>query len=232
MRGKLAVAGGVLLLAVAGCGGGDADTGSGLADPVGRGFPIVTPPSGSQPSSSSELSPIPVEETAGAAGMGPAGTGTARPSATPGAVGAPSRSDAAVTRPAAEAPSPSPAVISGYSACSEKGGVALTATFADGYDYRHVFLDTDGDPSTGYRVDGVAGGFGAEYMIEDDGLFKSSGADWSWKEVGGGGPLVSEDAGTYRWRVKPAYAGDEVVFGAATDGGDEVTSPVVPVEAC
>ncbi|BBH68754.1 hypothetical protein ACTI_54390 [Actinoplanes sp. OR16] len=231
MRLKLGVAAGVLALAGSGCGGADAAAGSAFEDPVGRGFPIVTPPQ--SPAGSAEavatLSPVPPAPQgtpAPQASMAPRESVAAgRPQS-----GVPARSSARVTAPDQSRGSVT-AAISGYAACSAKGAVVLTATFDDSYAYRHVFLDTDGDATTGYQVD-VEGGFGAEFMIEDDLLYKSAGAGWSWKQVGGAGPLMSRSGGTYRWQVKPAFAGDTVVFGASTEAGAEVSSPIVPVRAC
>jgi hypothetical protein len=52
------------------------------------------------------------------------------------------------------------------------------ASFTDAYAHFHVFIDTDGNAATGYTINDT----GAEYMIEDTGLYPSTanGASWSW----------------------------------------------------
>lgn len=130
--------------------------------------------------------------------------------------------------PAEEAPTEK-APITGYSACATPTSVTFTATFTTKYEYRHVFIDNDNDAATGYEF---SDGFGADYMIENDVLYKSAGRDWAWREVPGASPLVSVTGGTYRWRVRPGFGGPRVVFNAATEAGAELSSPVVPLRKC
>jgi hypothetical protein len=184
-RAKLMVAGAVLALAVTGCAGPGSEETAGFTDPVGRGFPIVTPPA---------------------------------------SVAAPPSSASA--SPSASVPAKA---ITKMSACRAKGTVRLTATFLPGYEYRHVLLDADGDPATGYDV---SGRFGADYMIENEVFYESAGRDWSWTELPGVAPLVSQSAGTSRWRIKASYVGDSVVFNLTRSTGAEVDSPLVPVKDC
>jgi hypothetical protein len=188
MRAKLTVAGGVLALAVSGCAGSAAEEAGGFSDPIGRGFPIVTPPA------SASVAPPP--------------------------------------SPASPTASAQTAAIAKASACEAEGTVRLSAAFLRGYEYRHVFLDSDDDTSTGYAVPDIKGGFGADYMIENDLLYRSAGKGWSWREVRGVDPLVSASGATSRWRVRSSYVGDTVIFNLARESGDELNSPVVPVQAC
>lgn len=109
----------------------------------------------------------------------------------------------------------------------------FAATFAGGFDWKHVLIDADSDTATGY--DG-AGALGADYMIENEYLYESTGSEWSWEEVTGVEPLVSQTGGTVRWQVRSsaidsAGAGTHIVFNGAGDNSDTST-PVVTVTAC
>jgi hypothetical protein len=46
--------------------------------------------------------------------------------------------------------------------------------------FTHIFIDTDGKASTGYGF----GGVGAEYMIENDLLYRQTAPGWNWGRVG------------------------------------------------
>ncbi|GIE28074.1 hypothetical protein Ait01nite_011190 [Actinoplanes italicus] len=180
--------------------------------PVAEGFPPVLPPSFEKPSPSAT----------------PAGPFSSifRP--------APSRR---TNRPAAPVPSRTAAdaagLITAYSACSAPAGVTFTATFTEQAGYLHVFIDTDRNPATGFDVLEIEGGFGADYMIENDLLYQSTGTAWSWREVDGVRPYVSATGGTHRWLVGPAHGSGRVVFNAS-DGetSEERYTPVVTVAPC
>ncbi|MGA5760274.1 spherulation-specific family 4 protein [Nonomuraea bangladeshensis] len=108
--------------------------------------------------------------------------------------------------------------ISGATASVIGGDAIYQARFTLPYAQRHVFVDTDEDPRTGWPVHTV----GADYMIENDTLYRKTGApgDWSWSAVAGVGPLVSD--GVHRWSVPlPVLAGagstQRIVF-HGTDG--------------
>jgi hypothetical protein len=178
--------------------------------PVAEGFPPVLPPSFEQPSTS----PAP-------AGRFRSLFPTAR---------RPSRQAAPTpARTAADAAG----LITAFSACSTPATVVFSATFAQQAGYRHVFIDTDSDPATGFDVLEIAGGFGADYMIENDLLYRSTGTTWSWQEVEGVSRLASASGGTYRWQVTPNHGSGRVVFNAS-DGEttEERYTPVIPVRPC
>jgi hypothetical protein len=124
-------------------------------------------------------------------------------------------------------------LITAFAACSAPAAVTFTATFSEQAAYRHVFIDTDTNPATGFDVLEVEGGFGADYMIENDLLYRSTGTRWLWQEVEGVRPFVSASAGTHRWRLKPAHGSGRVVFNAS-DGetSEERYTPVVTVTPC
>ncbi|MEV4281725.1 hypothetical protein [Actinoplanes xinjiangensis] len=207
----LAVAGGVLALVVAGLAvvyrAVAGDTGAPQTAPVqvAEGFPPVLPPSFEGPSvSASRPSPRPAR-------LSPS---TPRRSAGPAAVtpGKP---------------------ITDYEACSTGRAVIFKATYPEKFGYRHVFIDTDADPRTGFSVSEISGGFGADYMIENDVLYRSTGTDWSWAEVEGVTPLTGVTGGSYRWQLQPGYGVGDVVFnGSDGETTEERYTPVVPVRAC
>ncbi|MFC4065866.1 hypothetical protein [Actinoplanes subglobosus] len=206
----LAVAGGVLALVVATVAVvyqavvGDTDAPGVPPVQVAEGFPPVLPPSFDGPSATPSESPRPVK-------LSPS---TPRKSARPGT--------AAPGRP-----------ITDYSACSNGRTVLLKATFAEDFGYRHVFIDIDADPKTGYAVLEVESGFGADFMIENDTLYRSTGTEWTWAEVEGVKPLAGVTAGSYRWQLQPGYGVGDVVFnGSDGETTEERFTPVVPVRAC
>ncbi len=64
--------------------------------------------------------------------------------------------------------------------------------------WKHIFIDSDADPSTGYPF----GGVGAEYMIENDTLYKQIAPGWSWQRVNGAHLVASGPA--HDWWVERA----------------------------
>ncbi|MEV0900463.1 hypothetical protein [Actinoplanes sp. NPDC049802] len=154
------------------------------------------------------------------------------------AEGAPVAASLAVARPpslpASPGPGPAGLTVTGYSACSTGGSVAFKATFSGSSRFRQVFIDADRDTETGYRIP-QAGGFGADYLIENDRLYRSADpGGWSWRPVKGADPLVSVTGGSYRWVVEARYGGVRVVF-TESDGADSADArytPVVRVAAC
>jgi hypothetical protein len=213
----LVVAGGVLTVLAAGAVGAfqvfRADHGGPaiVGGPEHESFPPVLPPTFTPesvaPSSAQPVPPAPARASGSA-------------SATPGPT-----SGSAV---AAQKTGP----ITGYSACAAGKAVTFTATFTTTYEFRHVFIDADADAATGHQAGEVAGGFGADYMIENDALYRASKADGSWQQVKGASPLLSASGGTYRWQVRSNYGGRRVVFNAVTGSGAEVSTGVVPVNEC
>ncbi|WP_433789032.1 hypothetical protein [Actinoplanes sp. CA-252034] len=170
---------------------------------VAEGFPPVLPPSFEGPSAATSA-PRP-------------------PKLSPSSSREPSR----VAGPARGKP------ITDYSACSTGRTVIFKATFAEVFAYRHVFIDTDADPKTGFAVPESGSGFGADFMIENDVLYRSTGTDWAWAEVEGVTPLAGATGLTYRWQLQPGYGVGDVVFsGSDGETTEELYTPVVPVRGC
>jgi hypothetical protein len=201
----VAVAGGVIHRVA-----GDSGQPAGPSVPVAEGFPPVLPPSFERPSAS----PAPGSRFRSV-------FPPARRSKKPGA--------AVPERTAAEAAG----LITAFAACSGPAGVTFTATFSEQAGYRHVFIDSDTNPATGFDVLEIEGGFGADYMIENDLLYMSTGTRWSWQEVEGVRPFVSATGGTHRWQLDVIHGSGRVVFNAS-DGEttEERYTPVVTVTPC
>ncbi|MFG1710921.1 spherulation-specific family 4 protein [Nonomuraea sp. M3C6] len=117
--------------------------------------------------------------------------------------------------------------ISSPTAALTSTTATYSAQFNVPYAFHHVFIDTDNNAATGYSVAGV----GAEYMIEDAGLFRYVGPSWNWSSVSGVSPLVSTTGGLYRWSVPTsaftgAGATHAVVFNGTGDSPDAYTSVI------
>jgi hypothetical protein len=126
--------------------------------------------------------------------------------------------------------------ISRYTACTDASTALFTVTFTEPFDWHHVFINSDANTATGYPVPGVRGGLGADLMVENDTLYRSTGRGWRWAPVDGARPLLSHSGGTYRWRVPLAVVGTRdaalpVVFNASGTS-DEVSSPVLATGRC
>jgi len=85
--------------------------------------------------------------------------------------------------------------------------------------FLHVFLDTDQNAATGYSF----GGVGAEYMIENDVLYKftgSSGSNWSWQSLGTSSQIKTPP--TVKWTLSHTSIGNPSALKviANTSNGD------------
>jgi hypothetical protein len=167
--------------------------------------------------------------------LSPAGTTvppTRAPVATtqPGAGGAPP--------PSAPAPTVDTAVrgpIAAYSACESAGTASFTASFTVSFDWRHVFIDTDQNAATGYQVPDLTRAFGADYMVENETLYRSTDTAWAWQRLSGS-PLVAHTGERYTWRVSRSSLGSATsVLRAVFNGSGtspEASSPILTVSAC
>ncbi|MFJ8110104.1 hypothetical protein [Streptomyces sp. NPDC096132] len=81
------------------------------------------------------------------------------------------------------------------------GTVTFQATFQASERYYHVFINTDGDTSTGYQLPYPSpSALGADYMIENGGLYRSRSTDWSWTELGTS-PTLKVSGSTRTWTL-------------------------------
>ncbi|MGW0945092.1 hypothetical protein ACWD4O_21425 [Streptomyces sp. NPDC002623] len=89
--------------------------------------------------------------------------------------------------------------LTDYSACVSSGTVTFKVTFRSAKPFYHVFIDTDGNTKTGYQLPYPSpSALGADYMIENGGLFRSRSADWSWTETSAR-PTRTVSGGTQTW---------------------------------
>lgn len=167
----------------------------------------------------------------------PAATATPSGLSSPSVAATGSRS---VPRSSAPAASPAPAValdpIIDYSACRASDRLYLRATFTKPFDWYQVYLNTDGGDQTGYWMGGYNRGMGADYLIENDMLYRSGGTGWSWSEVSGNDLDLTTSGSTYSWQVGTAFLGSptgplRVSFGGSTRRTQAFT-PVVTVGSC
>ncbi|MGW2043641.1 hypothetical protein ACWCPF_00455 [Streptomyces sp. NPDC001858] len=202
--------------------------GGGLPDNARRTGPKATAPSGSGSASASASA-----STAPSASPSPGGTSASpKASATgsakePGA-GAPSKpgptTDAGTEL--ADGPSCTSAAGSGpltdYSACVSAGTVTFKVTFHAAKPFYHVFIDTDGNTGTGYQLPYPSpSALGADYMIENGGLYRSRSTDWSWTEASAR-PTRTVSGGTHTWvlplsRIGSPTRAQRVEFHAGSD---------------
>ncbi|WP_189268221.1 hypothetical protein [Streptomyces fuscichromogenes] len=112
--------------------------------------------------------------------------------------------------------------LTDYSVCVSSGTVTFRVTFHTSQPYYHVFFDTDGNSATGYRLPYPSpSALGADYMIENDGLYRSRSTDWSWTETATR-PKRTVDGSTQTWTLPLSGLGSptgtqRVEFNAGSD---------------
>lgn len=128
-------------------------------------------------------------------------------------------------------PPPTSGTIDLYSACMDSANAAFTAQFNESFDYHRVFLDTDNNTGTGYQL--PYGNPGMDYLIENGALYHytGSGSDWTWTQVNGATPLISDAGNYYQWAVPASDFGsaanqETVVFQAAGTSPETYSSPL------
>jgi Spherulation-specific family 4 len=104
--------------------------------------------------------------------------------------------------------SASSGAITGYFAENDANNVYYQANFASAFAYKHVFIDTDMNAATGYAV----GRVGADYMIENDRLYRHAGGGWSWTQISSV-PATGGTTGTRSWTVPRATLGETAASG-------------------
>ncbi|MFC5500687.1 fibronectin type III domain-containing protein [Lysinimonas soli] len=100
------------------------------------------------------------------------------------------------------------------------------------YTFQNVFIDTDGSTSTGYQI----GGIGADYLIENGTLYRStSGANaWDWTPITlSSGPLTSSSGGLYKWDVPSStFPSATTTLTVVFDGsGSSTEATLAPITA-
>jgi DNA-binding SARP family transcriptional activator len=118
--------------------------------------------------------------------------------------------------------------ITDPSVCVSSTAVTFRATFSDLDSFQHVFINTDGDSTTGYQLPSPSSaGLGADYMIENGNLFRSRSASWTWTGVAIR-PTMTVSGSTRTWKLSLKGIGSptgtqEVVFQAGPDYTSVIT---------
>ena len=128
------------------------------------------------------------------------------------------------------------APVGGYSACVTTSTARFSAKFTESFAFHHAFINSDASATTGYSVPKVRNGLGADFMIENSTLYRSTGSSWGWTAISGVSPLQSTTGGTYHWQIPLASIGApdkqlQVVFnGSGTS--PEVYSAILAAGSC
>ena len=118
--------------------------------------------------------------------------------------------------------------ITDHSVCVSSGTVTFRADFHTSEPYYHVFINTDGDTATGYRLPYPSpSALGADYMIENGGLYRSRSTDWSWTEIAAR-PTMTVSGSTRTWTLSLNGIGSpagtqKVEFNAGSDYTSVIT---------
>ncbi len=127
---------------------------------------------------------------------------------------------------AVSAPAAQP--ISAVSADNDSTTIHYRATFASPYTFKHVFIDNDTNPGSGYPFAGV----GADYLIENGAVYQYAGAGWKWNWIGSA-IVTGGSTGPLQWTVSRALLGetassderaDLIVHGSG--GATEYATPI------
>ena len=121
--------------------------------------------------------------------------------------------------------------IRSYFAQNDATTVYYEANFSQAFPYKQVFIDTDRDPNTGYKVAGV----GANYMIENDNLYSmATGTTWAPTPAGSSGRsgAPAGTAGVTGWRINRSAISETASPNTATivfhGGGTGFTDTYAP----
>jgi hypothetical protein len=92
--------------------------------------------------------------------------------------------------------------ITAMSACRDAVSLRFQATFDPAVGLHHVYLNTDDNAATGFQLPSPsASRLGADYMIENNTLYRSLSTGWSWAPVTGVSPNMTVNGATYAWSV-------------------------------
>ena len=122
------------------------------------------------------------------------------------------------------------APITAFSADNDAASIRYRATFAAPYTYKHVFIDTDTNATSGYRH----GGIGADYLVENNSVYRHTAAGWNWVRVGASA-ATGDATGPKLWTVPRALLGEtagtgevaDLVFHGTGGGTPEHSTPVI-----
>jgi hypothetical protein len=100
------------------------------------------------------------------------------------------------------ASAPGSGAITAISACRDTTSLRFKATYNTAVSLHHVYLNTDNNAATGFQLPSPSPSrLGADYMIENNILYRSLSSGWSWAAVGGVSPGMTVSGSTYSWTV-------------------------------
>jgi hypothetical protein len=118
--------------------------------------------------------------------------------------------------------------ITNFSACTSATGETFQATFNAATSFHHVFIDSDDNQSTGFQLPSPSSTpLGADYMIENDTLYRSLSSGWSWTPVTGVSPAMTQSGNVYTWTVPLSALGNPATTQRAVFNGNSFyTAPI------
>ncbi|MGC1181783.1 spherulation-specific family 4 protein [Legionella sp.] len=122
------------------------------------------------------------------------------------------------------------ATISNPQVSNDANNLYFSYTESKSFTYYHVFIDSDMNPATGYSI----GGIGANLMLENNGLSKSTanGSSWSWSYLAKA-PFTNSN-NTLNWSLPLSTLGTltcnqpiNIVYNAQNASGSGDTSAII-----
>lgn len=92
--------------------------------------------------------------------------------------------------------------LTSLTACKYSTYEYFQATFNTSTSLHHVFINTDANTATGYQLPSPSTSkLGADYMLENNTLYRSACSCWGWSAVSGVNPQMTVSGNTYTWTV-------------------------------
>ena len=118
--------------------------------------------------------------------------------------------------------------ITNFSACMTAATETFQATFTTAVSLHHVFIDSDDNQSTGFQLPSPSSTpLGADYMIENNILYRSLSHGWSWTPVSGVSPNMTHNGNVYSWSIPLSALGSSATTQRAVFNGNTFyTAPI------
>jgi hypothetical protein len=118
--------------------------------------------------------------------------------------------------------------ITNFSACMTATTETFQATFNTAVSLHHVFIDSDDNQSTGFQLPSPSSTpLGADYMIENNILYRSLSHGWSWTPVSGVSPNMTHNGDVYSWSIPLSALGSSATTQRAVFNGNTFyTAPI------
>jgi chitodextrinase len=118
--------------------------------------------------------------------------------------------------------------ITQFSACMTATNETFTATFDTAVSLHHVFIDSDDNQSTGFQLPSPSSTpLGADFMVENNILYRSLSHGWSWTPVTGVSPNMTHSGNVYTWTVPLSALGASAATQRAVFNGNTFyTTPI------